>query len=111
MPIYEYVCRDCGHADDEFQKIVSDPLEVCPVCGHSSYQKQVSVPHSDLIDFHTPILMHSIGCVSTDQIRDMQKAGVEISDDPNDPEYGIPKAVNRKMKLTALKVAGYVERK
>jgi putative FmdB family regulatory protein len=32
MPTYEYRCEN-GHAFEEFQSIVADPVKVCPVCG------------------------------------------------------------------------------
>lgn len=89
----------------------AEHLTICPECKHGSYERQISRPHSDMIEFHTPIHLHSIGCTSVEQIREMQRAGVSISDDPNHPDFGIPIAHTRKEKLTALKTAGYVERK
>lgn len=42
MPIYAYRCDNCGHAKDVLQK-VSDPLlTVCPVCGQSTFRKQLT---------------------------------------------------------------------
>ena len=42
MPIYEYVCSDCGHELEIIQKM-SDPLLTdCPKCKQSSLKKQVS---------------------------------------------------------------------
>lgn len=32
MPTYDYKCNDCGHRFEEFQSIVADPVEKCPVC-------------------------------------------------------------------------------
>ncbi len=32
MPTYEYLC-DNGHSFEEFQSIVADPIDVCPLCG------------------------------------------------------------------------------
>ena len=32
MPTYEYKCTECGFDFEEFQSIVSAPLEVCPKC-------------------------------------------------------------------------------
>jgi putative FmdB family regulatory protein len=32
MPTYQYLCRDCGHGFEQFQKFSDDPLTVCPVC-------------------------------------------------------------------------------
>jgi len=42
MPIYEYRCSVCGHADEHLQKVSDAPLKVCPACGKSKYQKQLS---------------------------------------------------------------------
>jgi len=36
---------------------------------------------------------------------------VDLSDDPDDPMYGVPIARSRKAKLEALKAAGFVETK
>ncbi len=33
MPIYEYVCDDCGASTEVLQKMSDDPLEVCTHCG------------------------------------------------------------------------------
>jgi len=32
MPTYEYVCQDCSHNFEEFQKMSDEPIEVCPEC-------------------------------------------------------------------------------
>jgi putative FmdB family regulatory protein len=42
MPIYAYKCESCGHAKDVLQKMSDAPLSVCPACGQSSFQKQVT---------------------------------------------------------------------
>ena len=42
MPIYEYRCNACGHADEHLQKVSDEPLSVCPVCGKPEYRKQLS---------------------------------------------------------------------
>ncbi|MCL4194702.1 MAG: zinc ribbon domain-containing protein [Thermoguttaceae bacterium] len=42
MPIYEYVCADCGH---EFEYLLrGGESPACPSCGHSNLNKQLSVP-------------------------------------------------------------------
>jgi putative FmdB family regulatory protein len=33
MPTYEYVCKKCGHAFEEFQSMSAAPLTRCPGCG------------------------------------------------------------------------------
>ena len=44
MPIYGYVCRDCGHRFDVLQKISDEPLVHCPDCGEPTLQKELSAP-------------------------------------------------------------------
>ena len=44
MPIYEYVCSDCGHALEALQKISDAPLQVCPACEKDSLKKKISAP-------------------------------------------------------------------
>ena len=33
MPLYEYVCRKCGHRLEVIQKFSDKPLKKCPECG------------------------------------------------------------------------------
>lgn len=42
MPIYAYKCQSCGFAKDVLQKMSDPLLSVCPSCGQSSFQKQVT---------------------------------------------------------------------
>ncbi|MDD9799195.1 MAG: zinc ribbon domain-containing protein [Gammaproteobacteria bacterium] len=42
MPIYEYVCRSCGHALEALQKIGEAPLSRCPGCGAEELKKKVT---------------------------------------------------------------------
>lgn len=42
MPIYEYICRDCGHAFEHLLRTLSAPTPDCPKCGAASPAKQLS---------------------------------------------------------------------
>jgi putative FmdB family regulatory protein len=42
MPIYAYKCASCGHANDVLQKLSDPLLTVCPACGASAFNKQVT---------------------------------------------------------------------
>ena len=42
MPIYEYLCKSCGHEMEAFQKLSDDPLKECPACGDLALNKQIS---------------------------------------------------------------------
>jgi putative FmdB family regulatory protein len=44
MPIYEYLCRSCGHVLDALQKLSDDPLVHCPTCGEAELKRQLSAP-------------------------------------------------------------------
>lgn len=42
MPIYEYVCTDCGHQLEAIQKVSEAPLVQCPACEKDSLKKKIS---------------------------------------------------------------------
>ena len=42
MPIYEYLCQDCGQGTEALQKIADAPLVTCPSCGQDALQKRIS---------------------------------------------------------------------
>lgn len=42
MPIYEYVCRQCGNELERLQRMSDDPLKDCPACGEAELVKKVS---------------------------------------------------------------------
>ena len=44
MPIYEYVCSDCGHDFEKLQKMSDAPLIDCPACEKQSLKKKISAP-------------------------------------------------------------------
>lgn len=44
MPIYEYVCNDCGHEFEALQKMSDEPLQDCPECATAALKKKISAP-------------------------------------------------------------------
>lgn len=42
MPIYEYICKACGHAQEEMHKVNEKPRVVCEACGAKPMARQVS---------------------------------------------------------------------
>ena len=44
MPIYEYVCNECGHEFEALQKMSDTPLRDCPACEKSALKKKISAP-------------------------------------------------------------------
>ncbi len=43
MPIYEYICEDCGEEVEAIQKFSDSPLEDCPKCNKPSLKKKTSM--------------------------------------------------------------------
>jgi putative FmdB family regulatory protein len=41
MPTYEYVCKACNHAFEEFQSITAEPTQICPKCGKKKVQRLI----------------------------------------------------------------------
>jgi hypothetical protein len=84
----------------------------CPICWEDAYERQVSLPHTDLQEFSKPIEMFSVAMESLEEIRAFKAKcpDLDLSDDPASPDYGLPIARTRKAKLQALAAAGYQEK-
>lgn len=44
MPIYEYICKNCGYHLEELQGINDEQLRKCPQCHKLKLEKQISAP-------------------------------------------------------------------
>ena len=42
MPIYEYICSECGHELEALQKMSEAPLSECPACARPALKKRIS---------------------------------------------------------------------
>lgn len=42
MPTYDYKCKACEHAWEEFQPITSDPTRKCPSCKKNKAERVIS---------------------------------------------------------------------
>ena len=42
MPLYEYICTECGHEFDRIQSFSANPIRVCEKCGQESVKKKLS---------------------------------------------------------------------
>lgn len=42
MPIYEYLCGNCGHHLELLQRMSDEPLTDCPACKKPELKKQIS---------------------------------------------------------------------
>ena len=82
MPIYEYVCRGCGHEMEALQKMSDAALTDCPACGQAELSKKISAAGFRLsgsgwyeTDFKT-------GSKKNLQAGDTSKSGSETSSSP-----------------------------
>lgn len=113
MPMYDYRCNKCQHANTEYLKMENaEQRLLCPKCYVYAYQKQVSQVHTDLKEYHTPIEMFSIAMEDQSEIRAFKQRcpEIDVSDDPADELYGVPVARTRKGKMQALQAAGFREK-
>lgn len=69
MPTYDYVCSNCGHQFEKFQKISAEPIKVCPSCGQETAQR--------LIGGGAGILFRGSGFYVTDYRSDSYKKKAE----------------------------------
>lgn len=44
MPIYAFVCDNCGHEFDRLQKMSDADPTTCPVCGKETVKRKVTAP-------------------------------------------------------------------
>lgn len=112
MPLYCYRCPECGQDDTVFQGISQDRRAPRCSCGTEmdrDFQAEAPGPPRP---FATPIQMFSIACNTPEEIAQLRSAapGVEVSDDPSDPLYGVPIARDRQQKLQALDAIGWEEK-
>jgi putative FmdB family regulatory protein len=42
MPIYEYLCKGCGHEFEREQRITDKPVRTCPTCKARKVQRLIS---------------------------------------------------------------------
>ncbi len=43
MPLYEYLCKKCGHRFEKIQKFSDKPVKKCPECG-GAVEQTISAP-------------------------------------------------------------------
>ena len=87
MPIYAYKCGSCGHAKDVLQKISDAPLTDCPVCGASSFTKQITAAGFQLkgSGWYVTDFRSSSGGSAPAADKAGEKAGEKAPDKPAEP--------------------------
>lgn len=73
MPTYTYRCKSCGHQFDEWQRIVDDPLTICPSCTNSTLVR--------VIDGGAELIFKGSGFYLTDYKKNSSKSKVDTSEE------------------------------
>lgn len=111
MPLYDYACEACGTiTSDVFRTMKNEAAELCTRCS-TPMVRVPTLPHTDIKEYHSPIEMYSVAMEDQAEIRAFKAKcpDLDLSDNPDDPMYGVPVARTRKAKLQALAAAGFVE--
>ncbi len=76
MPTYDYVCRGCEHAFEEFQSMSAKPLKKCPSCGQMKLER--------LIGTGAGLIFKGGGFYETDYRSESYKKGAEAEKKSSD---------------------------
>lgn len=111
MPLYKFLCEDCGERFWEFEHIANPTPE--PRCCGEAMDRDYTGGHSVTGVFHKPIPMQSIGMAHQDEIDAfrVRNPDIEVSDDPDHPLFGVPLATTRQEKLRILRNENWEEKK
>jgi len=114
VPLYCYTCPKCGRSDTKFAQMSearTHPLCRCGTVMRRDFPAEGAGNHT-AAGFRTPIEMYSIAMEDPGEIQAFKRdcPDVDVSDDPNDPLFGVPVARNRQQKLAALDAAGFEEK-
>ncbi len=75
MPIFEYVCPECGHELEALQKVGAQPLKECPKCHKDALTKKLSAP---------PFHLKGTGWYATDFKDKGKKPKAEVTEGSKD---------------------------
>jgi len=80
MPTYDYVCKECGHEFERFQKMSDGMLRKCPECGKLKLKR--------LMGIGAGIIFKGSGFYETDYKRKSRhgQAGTESAQPEKSPE-------------------------
>ena len=73
MPTYDYICRACDHAFEEFQSMSAKPLKKCPECGKLKLER--------LIGTGAGVIFKGSGFYETDYRSDSYKKEAKADSD------------------------------
>lgn len=112
MPMHDHECEQCGRKETVYHSIHESP-EWPTCCGDVMPRFYGKSDRNVTGVFHKPIKMHSIGMAHQDEIDAFRQRNpeIEIHDDPDHPDFGVPIITTREEKLRVLRNEGYEEKK
>ena len=100
MPIYEYLCKNCGFTLEELQSIKEKPLVKCPSCGKDTLARLIGGGGSIIFKgsgfYHTDYKKSSDKKKSTSKTETASEAKTEIKADKTPAET--PKVIKKESK-------------
>lgn len=88
MPIYAYICKECGFEKDALQKLSDPPLTVCPSCSKESLVKKLTAPNFQLKGSGWYVTDFRDGGKKPDDAKADSKGGAEPAGTPSKPDTG-----------------------
>ena len=60
MPLYDYICTECGHKFETLQRVIDEDLLFCPECTQPKLKKVISASNFVLRGqgWHSPGFKH-----------------------------------------------------
>lgn len=110
MPVYAFVCPECGGKNEVFRPIGdrNDPVP-CDRCEVGMERDlRAESDGRGTREFDVPIEMWSIACSSQAEVDDLRRQVPDVEFAPHDP--GVPIARTRQQKLRLLDACGFEEK-
>ena len=75
MPVYNYECSKCEHAEEIFQKMSDEPLVKCPACKKKKFRRVITSLNFAVKQYNT------VGAIAEQNSKKLGKMGVEDKDE------------------------------
>ncbi len=108
MPVYPFICLECGNKFDEFHSMADAPLEVSCKCGKRAYRNWNDYRKTDALMQENIRYSNSLGIVDPTDKKQLAAAAKKFPGAEFD-KRGRMKIHNRNEKLLRMKQAGMVE--
>jgi putative FmdB family regulatory protein len=88
MPIYEYLCKGCGHEFEREQRITENPVRTCPKCKAKKVERLISQTSFVLKGGGWYSDLYSSSKAKKDSGDTAEKPAADASSKPDKPDKG-----------------------